>query len=487
MIRRFRGTIAAAVVLAVVAIAVVAIERRPDPLPAEALPDRIFRFEKDELTAFTITRPDLHLTVRKEDGEWSVADRPWRPNRSMIRRVAHQLHDLDARADIAGPGAADPARYGLGPDAIQIEVSLQDGRTLSFAVGDPNPTSVSVYMQRLPDGQIYIVKKSSMDFWRLPVDAFREDRIALFDADDADRIEAVIDGAPLDIERTGDRVYHMRAPVDQPASRDVVRTMLGRISALRANAFVRDGPDDLAGFGLDPPAHTIAIALNTGDRIEIDLGDRIDQTDPPERYVYLRSDDSVYAVRAGMIDSFRKTPDEIRDRVLVGGHEWELATTRVQRTLPDGSPDAVTLHRTSDGWRWPDRAAVAGSTPKRVAGRAAELEAIAFFDAPPPDAGLTPPKYTVDLAFEDGRTATVALGATFDAPAPDRPPPPRRPGGPVAPAPATVTHQYARVGQGPVVTVSGSLDDAIADLFREYGRKLRRDEDKGLDDGPVSP
>lgn len=482
---RFRGTFAALVALLAVLGVAGWLELRPDPIPADKVPDTLFRFEKDEMVGFSVHRPDMDLTVHQADGAWIVDGEPWRPSRSMIRRVAHQLHDLDARADVVTDDAADDAeRYGVGDRATRVEVSLTDGRTLKFVVGDPNPTSVSHYVRVLTgdgpeQGPIYVVKKSAMDFWRLPMDAFREDRIAVFDADDVASLHAVIDGAPLDIERIGPRKYRMHAPVDQPASRDAVRAMLGRVSALRAQAFVADAPADRSPWGLAPPQHTISVTLGTGEVLAVDLGAVAPGSDPPARYVYLQGDDAVYLVRDGMLDSFRKTADELRDRELVGRHEWDLASMTVTR----GGPP-LTLRRTSDTWRWPDDdAAVAGSTPKRVASRAAELEAITFREPPPADDGLAAPWATVALAFTDGEAHVVRIGARWKAegaPSPPLPPAPGEPARVEPPRPREEPRMFASVDDGPVVEADGSLADAIEDLFREYGRKQQRDADKGL-------
>ncbi|MEQ1504964.1 MAG: DUF4340 domain-containing protein, partial [Myxococcota bacterium] len=400
MIRRLRGALIALIALVVVAAIAVWSERGPSRLPDRAVPDTIFRFEKDDLVGFVIERPTDRIAIRQVDGVWRVDGQPWRPNRSMIRRVAHQLHDLDARADVVDV-PADPAalaQYGLGDGAIRVELSLADGRTLAFEVGDPNPTSVSWYLRLVPSGRVYVVKKAAMDLFRLDSAAFREDRIALFDADDATAIDATIDGAHLLVEQTGARTYRMRAPVDQPASRDRVRAMLGRVASLRALDYPADHPrpEQLAAWSLAPPLHRIAIHLGSGDALELSLGATADAGGVGARYVYLAQDDAVYLVKDGLLEAFQLGPDELRDRELVGRHAWDVVSFDV-----DHLGRSVTIRRTSDGVRWPDDAPVAGSTPERLAGRAAELRAIAFHDQEPPDTGLASPWATVRLAFAD--------------------------------------------------------------------------------------
>ncbi|MEZ4236515.1 MAG: hypothetical protein R3F59_10220 [Myxococcota bacterium] len=69
---------------------------------------------------------------------------------------------------------------------------------------------------------------------------------------------------------------------------------------------------------------------------------------------------------------------------------------------------------------------------------------------------------------------------------PDVPPPPAMPGQPaLPPVPRTIERQWARVGDGPVVEVDGALGSAVQDLIREHGRKVERDDDKGLDEATV--
>jgi hypothetical protein len=481
--QRFRGTLLALAALLLVGGVWWWLER-DRPAPEAVLPDEVFRFDKEDLVAFEIDRPDGRLAMRREpSGDWTVQGESWRPNRAMIRRVAHQLHDLTARADVVD-SAQDPGRYGLGEGAIQVGLTFADGSTRRFVVGDPNPTGVSHYLQTLDGptaGRIYVVKKSASDFWRLPVESFREDRITSFDADEVERLDATVDGRELVIVRTEHRRYQQLVPLEQPASREEVRMMLGRVSALRVLEFIADQPSDLRGFGLEPPAHRIAVHLAGGSTVTLQVGPDQPGTDPPRRLVYLVEDEAVYAVKDGFLEAFRLTDDALRDRELVGKHEWEVTTLKV--TV---SGEEIVLSRTSDSWRWEDGQAVAGSTPKRVAGRAAELEALVFHDEAPPalTTGLEPPWATVELALQEGGTARIELGARWEVDGPVLPPPPPPPGStepPPPPRPQRQGRQYARVG-GLVVEVEGSLAESIEDLAREHARKRDRDAQKNLDE-----
>lgn len=467
--RRFRGSILALVALLVI-LGIAGLLDRTESVP-EVVPDTLFRFDKEDLVGFTIVRSDATIEIRRIEDRWTAVGRSWRPNRAMIRRVAHQLHDLDARANVVDD-PEEPAVYGLGSDAIEVTLELQGGERLAFRVGDPNPTSVSYYMQVLSSdqveaGRVYVVKKASMDYYRLEPEAFREDRITTFDAADAVSLVADVDGRRIEAERTGPLTWQMHAPVEQEASRDKIRLMLGRISALRALAFVADAPDDPSAWGIDGEAPRIAITLGSGEEIAVRLGDEIEGTEPAQRYAYLESDDAIYAVKGGILESFRLSADEMRNRVLLGKHAWDV--TMLEVTAPGG--EALRLTRSADDWRWPDGAVIAGSTPERVAGRAAEIKAIVFHEVAP--RSFEPTFAIVQLWFDDGSGATVRLGQRWEIELPDEPD--GAPG-------RTEGRQLARIdGEDTHYEVDDGLSEVIEDLWREHGRKLDRDADKRLD------
>ncbi|HHO50290.1 MAG TPA: DUF4340 domain-containing protein [Deltaproteobacteria bacterium] len=468
--RRFRGSILALGVLLLV-LGIAWWLDRSEAVP-EVSPDTLFRFDKEDLVAFTIVRPDATIEIRRIDDRWTAVGRSWRPNRAMIRRVAHQLHDLDARANVIDDPEA-PEVYGLGSDAIEVTLELRGGERLAFRVGDPNPTSVSYYVQVLSSdqaeiGRVYVVKKASMDYYRLDIQAFREDRIATFDAADAVSLVAQIDGGQIEAERTGPLTWQLHAPVEQEASRDKIRLMLGRISALRALAFEADAPGDLAPWGIGEDAPRIAITLGSGEVIAVRLGDMLPDTEPPQRYAYLEADDAVYVVKAGILESFRLSADELRNRVLLGKHAWDVVALQV--TPPADEP--LRLTKTSDDWRWPDGAVISGSTPERVAGRAAELKAIVFHEIAP--GGFGPEFATVQLWFEDQLEATVRLGRRWEIEVPDAQ---EGIGG------RTEGRQLARIDDRETIyEIDDGLAEVIEDLWREHGRKLERDADKRLDE-----
>jgi hypothetical protein len=449
-LKRFRGAFLA--IGAAIVVGAVYVATKPPPAETQDVTPDLFRFEKEDLVGVKVVRHDSTIEMVLKDGEWQVVGETWRPSRSMVRRVAHQIHDLTARAVVAD-AVEDPSVYGVGDDAIEVTLTLKDGRTLTFKAGDPNPTSVSYYIRPIPGDTVYVVKKSAVDYYRLSLEEFRERRFAWLDADDATDIEGEIGGTKLVFHKgDGDR-WKMSSPIAQDANREEIRTILGRTGALKASAFVEDQPKDLAKYGLEPPYARMRIAQSTGETVTLRVGSVIAGTDPQERYVYRDEDDAVYSARDGFLEAWTLPPEKYRNRVILGKHEWDVKSYVAKL---GGEELAVT--KSAKDWQWPDGSPIPGSTPARVAGRAAEIEAKAFHDAPPAGAGLQPPFASVALTFEEG-VRTVTVGAATRSGDEER--------------------RYVQVDGDPVVyEVDAGVAEVIEDLFREYGRKVERDAER---------
>lgn len=444
--RRFAGAGVAGIAL-VVTLGIRHQLASPEVAPVSDIPEALFSFEKEDLVGITIERPSDTLTFERSGAVWTAPGQDWRPSASMMRRVAHQLHDLTARARVA-EGEEDLDRFGLGESAVIVHLELSDGAPVSFAAGDPNPSSVSWYLRPLPGGAVYVVKKAAIDYFRAEAEAFREDRLTFFEAAAAERLTVSDSARTLSFERVDDTHWRMLAPRDWPASRDAIRRILGALSAARSQGFVADAPEELSPWGLDEGALQVAVGLRDGQTVTLRLGRGVADADPPQRYAWMAEDDVVYQVRAALADPLELPLEGYRDPRLVDARATDLTGFTVVR-----SGASLVVSRSADAWRWPDGGEVPGATPQRVASAAADPRATAFFDEEPREVGFG--ETQVELAFGD-RRVVLELGAA-------------------APSVDDREQVYARVqGMAPVVSIDARLVGAIDDLFREHRRRVER-------------
>ena len=457
--KRFYGTIAAFVALVLIGGVYFLNQGAPDD--ADELQPDIFSFEAEQLVGIRVVRPDQTIEVKKEGLDWLMVGHPWRPSASMVRRVSHQLHDLSARAVVAEV-TDDFKEYGLGEGSIEVTLTLNDGETIIFEAGDPNPTSVSWYLRPKSGNDVFVVKKSAIDYFRLELSHFREKRVSSIDANEAQRVHARLGNRTLEFVKAGTKSWEMRVPTVQRADRQKVRTMLGRTGALKALEFVADAPETLEPWGLDTPPNEIEITL-AGDRvIHLNVGEPFDRDGQRVVYVHRKDEHSVYLVKGGFLDAFRESDEQYRDRMVFGHREWN-----VSKIETDFEGTQIAIHHTTGGWRWPDDAPISGSTGDRLGELVTEVQTLQFYEAPPRGVEFGTSEGTIQFTDEE-TTFVLKLG-----PRSERPPENEHQ--------RAERKQYLMVdGHEMTYEIDWSLSEVLRDLHREYARKLERDAEKRL-------
>ncbi len=482
VMRSFRGTLLAAVACAALGTAWWYARPGEDrPAPA-ADGTTLLRFDRAELVRVEVARADGALTLEEAPDGWRVAGSGHRASDSMVSRVKHQLHDLDARATVV-PDTDAPARYGLGASSTHVTLTLRDGRTLGFRVGDPNPTGVSVYLRRDGDTAVYTVKKSAVDYYALSFDEFRERRFLDLDSASVQAVEASLQpswggggSTPLrnaspgatavrSFRRTGPGAWEMTAPVRMDADPDAVATLLGQLGALRAERY---GPDDAPGDGLDTPRARIRLTLDGRSPRTLLVGARDGESSSggPLAWMRLDGEPGTFLAREELLTAWAADPATFRLRRFVQLDATEVTGVRValRAAGADSEAGTVTLARSADTWTWDEGRPVPGDTPTRLVRAATELEARAFVDTASARVRrcFDAPGVVVTLTRADGTARTLELGCPGPSDTAEHEDGPR-----------TLPRWYARRADAPgVYLVDDSVLATARDLLREHGRKV---------------
>jgi hypothetical protein len=429
----------------------------------------LFVFEKADLVRIDVRRPEGTISLVERPDSWWIEGTEMRASRQMVNRVKHQLHDLVSRATVVD-ASDDPSLYGLGPSAIHVTLTMRDGTTHAFDAGDPNPSGVSFYVRKDGEDTVYTVKKSAMDYYSLGLEHFREPRFATFDSKDVDALEATLPGGKrLVVQRTGERLWDLLEPVRFAASDMEVRGLLGRISAMKAIRFESGEGADLAGYGLAAPRARIRIRFSGGrDPLTLLLGAPSGETEGEYALAWAKLDEEpfIYQVRDVFLPDFEQDPAALRLRRFSRVEENDLVTL-TSTYQPTAGRDAglagvVTVRQAASEWQWDDGVIAPGSTPRRVASRAANIESAEFVAESAPDSryGFDRPVLRVDMVDTAGETTALVIGGAGPS-ATDEEGNPRK-------------RWYARNLAFPeVYLVDDGLLDVIEDLHREHGRHAR--------------
>lgn len=101
------------------------------------------------------------------------------------------------------------------------------------------------------------------------------------------RIEDVVSGSVVEVERNLEEAWHVVQPTPGPADAGRVERSAAWLALPRPAGILHD-VEDLAAFGLDQPSKKIVVVFQDGSQKELDVG----RTDPTGSVVYVQEPDS---------------------------------------------------------------------------------------------------------------------------------------------------------------------------------------------------
>jgi hypothetical protein len=449
--KEFRGSLIAIALL----ILVVGIYMFSTPKSVSTTEETIiFRFEKHDVQKVRIARPsEDEIVLVEREGSWFVEGKEWRADPSMVNRIKHQLHDLDARTKVV-VDSKEPTRYGLGENAIRVSLFLSRGVEYEFLVGDPNPSAVSYYIQPLPGKVVYTVKKSAMDYFSHDIRAFRDPRVARFDIKDAQEISLVSANQSLILRKTGVGKWELEEPkIDVDYGE--VRRILSKMAALKAQRFIEETdlePDVDYGFSL--PLLTMKVSLP--DRvIELLIGSEFIEARSELAYIRLSDSSTVYVGRSGLSELIGLDVESLRNKKICSVRVEEIVG--MEGELLGGTSKGMGAVQNKAGeWSWTDGSLVSGSTPKRLANAIADLSVLSFETERPNKTAQARVLFTTEEGEKELFIGSIAEekrdeeGNVF-------------------------SRYYAWLGEG-MYTVDGHVLLVLKDLIREQRRKDEEDK-----------
>jgi len=204
--------------------------------------------------------------------------------------------------------------------------------------------------------------------------------------------------------------WRMVAPFAAPADSSAVDSILTRAGELEADEVVVETTEDLAQYGLAPPARTLTVTVEGEDEPRVvEFGDPA----PAGSAVYARTPSSprVYTVASWVVSSFDTKPFDLRDRDVlhvkrddvrileVTGPEGDYALART-----DAGEWAFTEPLATRAGRWAVDGLLGTLENLRMESVAAEAaESLEPF-------GLDRPVRSVHLVLNDGTTRTLEIG-----------------------------------------------------------------------------
>jgi hypothetical protein len=142
---------------------------RPDappvtPVTPQPTPIAFLNFNDSQATALQVQDVKTKQLTRvvRDGAGWKMEQPAQGPaNAPPVENLLFDLAHLNADRKIESPG--DLAEYGLNPPAYEITLTLQDGSTRAFQMGNQNPDKNFWYVMQSGDAAVYLIRSTVGD------------------------------------------------------------------------------------------------------------------------------------------------------------------------------------------------------------------------------------------------------------------------------------------------------------------------------------
>ena len=391
---RLRGLLIAAAVLALLAGGVWWSNRarkaeEGKPRPDE--PPKILSLAEDQIRRIEILKKDAEPTVLEKDqgGNWEMtAPRPLRVDRDAVSSLTSTLSSLNSDRLIEEK-AGDPGPYGLHQPAVQVLVTLKDGKTHKLLIGDETPTGGGYYVRLEGDPRVFTIaswNKTSLDKgWQ----DLRDKRLLTFDQDKLLRVELTAKGQTIEFGKNAQNEWQIVRPRPLRADNFQVEELIRKLRDARMDTSVSEAETKKAASAFVQAAR-VAIARVTDSSGTQELEVRKDK----DKNYYARSSavEGIHKIFSDIGDGLDKGLDDFRNKKLFDFGWSDPSRIEVQR---EGK--TVVYQKSGDKWMTGDQP-MDSPTVQAVIDKLRDLSAVKF-----PEKGGGSPVLEVTVTSNEGK------------------------------------------------------------------------------------
>lgn len=226
----------------------------------------------------------IHIIGRDEftlqyqtNNSWRVLPENFPADEILATRLARTLSELqvaDFERDSVPPTDPGLALYGLKPPARKFIISWAPSATATnppTTLDFGTSTNGQVFAQR--SGELAVYGIAPANYQALPSASWemRDRSVWKFDVKDVARLTIQQNGQTLEIVHATNS-WKLAAGTNWILNDSAVEDTMNELAHLRAFAWIDQGADKLAAFGIDAKAYQLTIELKNGDKLALQLG-----------------------------------------------------------------------------------------------------------------------------------------------------------------------------------------------------------------------
>jgi len=378
--------------------------------PAEDASKPAFSMQAADVVSMMITHPaqtsQPPVRFEKRNGSWEIVE-PIQTDadQSAVEGIVDQV--AGARIEQTEPGAEDRRKaYGLDPPKTSVELTLQNGAKHTLLLGDNDFTGSDVYA--IVDGgqSVALLPVLLATSTGKSLDDLRDRAVLHMDSSQVASFTLKNSTGELELRRENDQWKFVK-PADVLADKDSVEFLLSVVANAQTNNYASEKPENLAKYGLVPPAITFTAEDAKGKKSTLLVGKK-------DGALYFGRDASrpmIFRFPPSVEEKLAQGFADLRDKSLV--HVAGDDIQRVEIHNANGEIVATRKKDNQDEWAIEAPADQKGKSAAswRILDPITRLKADEVVDHPAAIqlAALANPGIRVVLGDKDGRSWTVRV------------------------------------------------------------------------------
>lgn len=387
---KFRGLLAAAVVLLVLAGVLYWSEHRKPTenaasSAAEATPP-ILKIDSTAVTNLTLKRKDSPPVAlsRSSAGQWQItAPITATADSDAISGMLSNLTPLTANR-VVDDNSSNLAQFGLSDPSVELDVTTKDNKTTRLLLGDDTPTGDAVYAAVAGNPRVFTATSFVKTSLNKSLDDLRDKRLLPVDANSVSRIEFSHKGQDIDFGRVQNG-WQIEKPQPWRTATYQVSDLLQQVVSARWQP-ADTGKDPAKIFAHASPFATVRLTGSSGtDTLEV----RKDQSD---YYAKSSAVPGVYKADSALGTALDHSLDDFRNKQL-----FDFGYSDPDKIEYHSGATTVVLTHTGNDW-WSAGKKMSADSAEALVTALRDLTASKFVDS-----GYTSPEIDVTVTSSGGK------------------------------------------------------------------------------------
>jgi len=306
----------------------------------------ILPFELDRVKQFRYrTAQQDIICERTGENQWSLIQ-PLKTKADSDRTESFLRRLIDAKAkEFVEEDPKDLGQYQLAPPERELDFWLGEEKAqTTLFIGKKNEDKKSYYAQGVQSKAVVLLDEEVFKDLPEEIDGWRDKTIISFDRDKLTKINLTYEEYPIALEKKGDQ-WELTEPSKTKADNWEVESIATNLQGTKAEGFIDhpDKPDSWYGF--DKPELEVSLWVEEEQAPQkLDVGKQ--QKDKTTYYTRSSQSPTIYLVKEEDIDKLKKTPFDLRDKVLISYNPNDLETLTIK--LPEEEP--IVIRKSGDNW-----------------------------------------------------------------------------------------------------------------------------------------